>query len=133
MRRELLCWPALVLLPVLVATGCLTTTAVPSPPERTGGTPRYPPPLAPNQPVTIRFESYLLAVAGPNRNAQLRLLEEFSRRFPAITVETKATPAGEIAASLRTQVAAGNPPDLAQAVLGDWDRVVESLGPVPLD
>jgi multiple sugar transport system substrate-binding protein len=118
----------------LLVAGCATggPTAAPS----SGNAPsvrNFPPPIPKDQTVTIRFESYLLATAGPNRDAQLQLLDEFAKLHPNIKVETKATPDQEIIPSVRAQLAAGNPPDVSMLLLREWDVVVENLAPVPLE
>ncbi|GIW11426.1 MAG: ABC transporter substrate-binding protein [Dehalococcoidia bacterium] len=116
--------------PVVLLSACLpAASTTPTP----GSVSRYPDPLPPEQPITIRFESYLLATAGPNREAQLQLLDQFSQRFPHIRVETKATPSQEIVPSIRAQLAAGDPPDLAMLLLREWDLVVENIAPKPLE
>jgi multiple sugar transport system substrate-binding protein len=121
-------------LTAVLVTACVTAgpTAAPSPGDA-AATRSYPPPIPRDQTVTIRFESYLLATAGPNRDAQLQLLEEFARVHPNIKVETKATPDQEIIPSVRAQLAAGNPPDVSMLLLREWDVVVENIAPIPLD
>lgn len=85
------------------------------------------------EPVTILFENYNLASAGIGRDATEAMLAEFSRQFPHITVETKATGSQEVMASVQAQIAAGSPPDVAQVLLREWDIVVENMSPVPLE
>lgn len=77
--------------------------------------------------VTIRFENYNLAAAGPGRDATMKLLEAFEAEHPLITVETSATTSEEMFPSLQAQVVAGDPPDVAQLLLREWDQNVENL------
>jgi multiple sugar transport system substrate-binding protein len=89
----------------------------------------YPPPVSPDKRVTIRFENYNLAGAGLGRDATLKLIAEFEQQFPNIKVETKATGSQEIFPSVQAQLVAGNPPDIAQLLLREWDLNVEFLQP----
>lgn len=83
--------------------------------------------------VTIRFENYNLATAGPNREATLKLIAAFEKANPMIKVETKATRDQEMFQSIQAQVAAGNPPDIAQLVLREWDQNIENFPVVVLE
>lgn len=85
------------------------------------------------KPVTIRFENYNLATAGPNREATLKLIASFEKANPLVKVETKATRDQEMFQSIQAQVAAGNPPDIAQLVLREWDQNVENFPIVVLE
>jgi multiple sugar transport system substrate-binding protein len=67
-----------------------------------------------------------------SRDAILRMLDEFHQQHLNVTVDTKATSSGEMFSSIQAQVAAGNPPDLAQLVLREWDLNVENLPVKPL-
>ncbi len=87
----------------------------------------------PQKPVTIRFENYNLATAGPGRDATLKLIEMFEKDNPLIKVETKATRDQEMFQSIQAQIAAGNPPDIAQLVLREWDQNVENFPLVVLE
>jgi multiple sugar transport system substrate-binding protein len=95
------------------------------------GTPTksYPPPLPPDKKVTIRFEDYNLASAGIGRDATLKMLDEFQQKFPNIKVETKATPSDQMFPSIQAQIAANDPPDIAQLLLREWDQNVEFVHP----
>ncbi len=90
-------------------------------------------PAAITKPVTIRFENYNLATAGPGRDATLKLIALFEKANPLIKVETKATRDQEMFQSIQAQVAAGNPPDIAQLVLREWDQNVENFPIVVLE
>lgn len=79
------------------------------------------------EPVTIRFENYNLASAGPNRDGTLKMIEAFEAANPLITVDAVATPDQEMFPSLQAQVVAGDPPDLAQVLLREWDQNIANL------
>ncbi len=103
------------------ASGAPTTTAAPTAaPEIT-------------EPLTIRFENYNLAAAGLGRDATLEMLAAFEAANPLIKVETKATTSAEMFPSVQAQVVAGDPPDVAQLLLREWDQNVENLPVVPLE
>lgn len=85
------------------------------------------------EPVTIRFENYNLATAGPNRDATLKMLELFEEANPLITVDAVATNDQEMFPSLQAQVVAGDPPDVAQLLLREWDQNIENLPVIPID
>ncbi len=81
----------------------------------------------PTDAVTITFENYNLAAAGPGRDATIAMLDDFHRLHPNITVEQKATVDQTMFSSVQAEVVAGNPPDLAQLLLREWDQNVENL------
>lgn len=85
------------------------------------------------EPVTITFENYNLAAAGANRDATLKMLELFEEANPLITVDAVATVDQEMFPTLQAKVVAGNPPDVAQLLLREWDQNIENLPVVPLD
>ncbi|MDY7106273.1 MAG: ABC transporter substrate-binding protein [Actinomycetota bacterium] len=85
------------------------------------------------EPVTIRFESYNLASAGVNFDATMEMLEDFQEENPLITVETVGTGSEEMFPSLQAQVVAGDPPDVAQVLLREWDQNIENLPLVELE
>lgn len=92
----------------------------------------YLPPLPADKQVTIKFENYNLASAGLGRDATLKMIADFEKKYPNIKVETKATGAQEIFPSVQAQMVAGDPPDLAQLLLREWDLNVEFLQPQDL-
>ena len=92
----------------------------------------YLPPIPANQQVTIVFEGYNLASAGIGRDATLKMLDNFEALHPNITVETKATGAQEIFTSVQASLVPGNPPDVAQLLLREWNINVANLDPVDL-
>lgn len=126
----------LTFLPALASTAALLAAAcVPAPAAAPPGAPlagaqsgkAFPAPIPPGKQVTITFENYNLASAGIGREATLKMIAEFNQQFPNIQVETKATGSQEIFPSIQAQLAAGNPPDLAQLLLREWDLNVENL------
>ncbi|WP_019927430.1 ABC transporter substrate-binding protein [Nocardia sp. BMG111209] len=91
------------------------------------------PELAPDQKVSITFESYNLSTAGPWTDTFNELLDNFRKQHPNITV-TAQKPGGASAngvnnsmSSLQSEVAAGNPPTVAQEIFGDLDFMVDKL------
>lgn len=127
------------LLPILAAalavtlSGCAT---VPTTAEQESAAPTaIIPELAPDQQVSIRWESYNLASAGIFGETTRNLVAEFERQHPNIDVD--AVPpqgsANEIAQSVQRQVVAGNPPDLAQLTFADLRYTASDLGAGPLD
>jgi len=129
MRRPLL--PLALLLLAVTLTACggggSETTSTDATPA--GAATSYPPPIPADKRVTIRFENYNLASAGLGRDATLKMIAEFEQRFPNIKVETKATGSQEIFPSIQAQIVAGDPPDIAQLLLREWDLNVEFLQP----
>lgn len=92
------------------------------------------PELAPDQQVSIRWESYNLASAGIFGDTTRGLVAEFERLHPNIDVEA-VPPQGslnEIAQSVQRQVIAGNPPDVAQLTFADLRYTASDLGAKPL-
>jgi multiple sugar transport system substrate-binding protein len=97
-----------------------------------GSGPAQLPPLSADRQVTIKFENYNLASAGLGRDATLKMIADFEAKHPNVKVETKATGAQEIFPSVQAQMVAGDPPDLAQLLLREWDLNVEFLRPQDL-
>ncbi|WP_239310730.1 ABC transporter substrate-binding protein [Frankia sp. Cj3] len=98
------------------------------------------PELRPDQQVSIVFESYNLAQAGPWTDTFTDMIKKFQVAHPNITVTAQkpatATASGygsAAAASVQRQIAAGNPPDVGQLVFGDLFYAVRGLGATPLD
>src|SRR4051794_32643832 len=92
----------------------------------------YLPPLQTDRQITIKFENYNLASAGLGRDATLEMIASFEAAHPNIKVETKATGSEEMFPSIQAQMVAGDPPDIAQLVLREWDLNVEFLQPQDL-
>jgi multiple sugar transport system substrate-binding protein len=137
-RRTLMA--AVALAALVIGTACATALvpSAPQPGQQPGASAspaarNYPPPLRPDQQVTIRFENYNLASAGIGREATLRMIADFEKKFPNIKVETKATRDQEIFPSVQAQVVAGDTPDVVQLLLREWDLNVENLPITPLE
>ena len=125
---------ALLVVLVLTLSAC-TAVAPPSSagPAAKPATPAYLPPLPTDQPITIRFENYNLASAGLGRDATLEMIASFEAAHPNVKVETKATGSEEMFPSIQAQIVAGDPQDIAQLVLREWDLNVEFLQPQDLN
>lgn len=126
---------ALAVIPALALTACgLGSTST-----NASSTAALIPELAPNQKVSITFESYNLSTAGPWTDTFKELIANFEKQYPNITV-TAQKPGGASAngvnnaiTSLQSEVAAGNAPDVAQETFGDMDFVVNKLKARALD
>lgn len=117
----------------LAAAGCgLGTTETPAAVSRA-------PELAPDQKVSIVFESYNFGQAGAWTDTFNELIDDFEKTHPNITVTAQkpqgnsANPATDTIPSLQSQLTAGNPPDVAQLGFSDLDFAVNQLGAAPLD
>jgi multiple sugar transport system substrate-binding protein len=136
--RHLLTRPPARLAGLLVAAALVLTACGIGAPTTSGGT-AFAPELAPDQKVTITFESYNLSQAGTWTDTFNELLGEFSREHPNITVNAQkpqgTSPNGVSNAvpSVQAQLVTGNPPDVAQLGFGDLDFTVHQLGAKPLD
>jgi multiple sugar transport system substrate-binding protein len=124
---------------LLLAVGVACTVGAPpsaAPAGQAGGAAKAAaatlPPLPTDRQITITFENYNLASAGLGRDATLKMIAEFEQKFPNVKVETKATGSQEIFPSIQAQLVAGDPPDLAQLLLREWDLNVEFLRPQDL-
>ncbi|GGL35879.1 ABC transporter substrate-binding protein [Nocardia jinanensis] len=97
------------------------------------------PELAPDQQVSIVFESYNYGLAGAWTDTFDSLLAEFRAEFPNITVTARKpqgnspNPATDTISSIQSQMVAGSPPDIAQLGFSDLDFTVHQLGAKPLD
>ncbi|MEX5634271.1 ABC transporter substrate-binding protein [Parafrankia sp. FMc2] len=98
------------------------------------------PELGPDQKVSIVFESYNLAQAGPWTDTFTALIDDFEKTHPNITVTAQKPQTSTLkgygsaaTASLQTQLATGNAPDVAQLTFGDLAYTVDALGARPLD
>ncbi|MCK9902891.1 ABC transporter substrate-binding protein [Parafrankia colletiae] len=98
------------------------------------------PELGPDQLVSIVFESYNLAQAGPWTDTFKSLIADFQKSHPNITVTAQKPQSSTLkgygsaaTASIQAQLATGNAPDVAQLTFGDLDYTVDALGAKPLD
>jgi ABC-type glycerol-3-phosphate transport system substrate-binding protein len=111
--------------PTATAPATGPTSAAPGKPAASA----YLAPLPADKQVTIKFENYNLASAGLGRDATLEMIASFEAAHPNVKVETKATGSEEMFPSIQAQMVAGDPPDIAQLVLREWDLNVELLQP----
>ncbi|MBK8034564.1 MAG: ABC transporter substrate-binding protein [Anaerolineae bacterium] len=91
------------------------------------------PPLGADQDVTITFYSYNLASAGIGAAGTEQLISEFEELHPNIHVEGVGVPATEVVSRTQADLAAGNPPDVAQLIFNDLDFVINNFGATPLE
>jgi multiple sugar transport system substrate-binding protein len=90
-------------------------------------------PLTSDQNVTITFYSYNLASAGIGAQGTEQLISEFEALHPNIDVEGIGVPATEIMPRTQADLAAGNPPDVAQLIFNDLDFIVNNFNATPLE
>jgi len=97
------------------------------------------PELKPDQQVSIVFESYNFGQAGAWTDTFNELIGKFQQAHPNIHVKAQKpqgnspNPATDTISSLQAQMAAGNPPDVAQLGFSDLDFTIHGLGAKPLD
>jgi multiple sugar transport system substrate-binding protein len=117
---------------LLVLTACGPQAPSPAVGPASQAKPSYLAPLPTDRQITIKFENYNLASAGLGRDATLEMIASFEAAHPNVKVETKATGSEEMFPSIQAQLVAGDPPDIAQLVLREWDLNVEFLQPKDL-
>lgn len=115
---------------LLFVAGCVVPAQPPTPASTPSG---YPPPLAPDQKVTISFTNYNVAQAGIGKEATEQLVNEFMQQHPNIDVQFRPVISSDITTKTQAEVVAGNPPDLAQLIMADVEFVAHDLGAKPLD
>ena len=97
------------------------------------------PELAADQQVSIVFESYNFGQAGAWTDTFNELIAKFGQKFPNIKVTAQKpqgnspNPAADTISSVQSQLATGNPPDVAQLGFSDLDFTIHGLGAKPLD
>ncbi|PPK64101.1 ABC transporter substrate-binding protein [Actinokineospora auranticolor] len=97
------------------------------------------PELAAGQQVSIVFESYNFGQAGAWTDTFTELIGKFTAAHPNIKVTPQkpqgnsANPATDTVSSLQSQLATGNPPDVAQLGFSELDFSVNQLKAAPLD
>ncbi|MGB2720703.1 MAG: ABC transporter substrate-binding protein [Rhodococcus sp. (in: high G+C Gram-positive bacteria)] len=97
------------------------------------------PELAPDQPVSIVFESYNYGLAGAWTDTFDALIAEFEEQHPNITVTAQKpqgnspNPATDTVSSIQSQMVAGAAPDVAQLGFSDLDFTINQLGAKSLD
>jgi multiple sugar transport system substrate-binding protein len=124
-----------VLLALVTASGCVPapTAAPASTSTATGTAQSYPPPLTPDQKVSISFTNYNVAQAGIGKEATEQLVNEFMQQHPNIDVQFRPVLSSDITTKTQAEVVAGNPPDLAQLGMADVEFIASDLGAKPLD
>ena len=128
MRRTLA-----VLAALLATAGCGLGSTGPA--AQTGRAPE----LAPDQKVSIVFESYNFGQAGPWTDTFTELIGAFEKAHPNIDVTAQkpqgnsANPATDTISSLQSQLTAGHAPDVVQLGFSDLDFAVNELKAAPLD
>ncbi|GLZ36510.1 ABC transporter substrate-binding protein [Actinokineospora sp. NBRC 105648] len=97
------------------------------------------PELKADQQVSIVFESYNFGQAGAWTDTFNELITKFTAAHPNIKVTPQkpqgnsANPATDTVSSLQSQLATGNPPDVAQLGFSELDFTVNQLKAAPLD
>ncbi|MCK9897349.1 ABC transporter substrate-binding protein [Frankia sp. AgB32] len=79
-------------------------------------------------PIAIRFMSYNYGTPCCGAGTQ-QLIDEFEKANPNITIKPEAVAAADVLTKLRTETAAGSPPDVVQ--LG-WSKAGEARSALPL-
>lgn len=90
-------------------------------------------PATVDEPVTITFYNYNLAMAGNGADATRRLIDEFMAENPNITVDAIAVGAAESTTSVQADLAAGQPVDLVQMGFSTLAYAVDNYGAVALE
>lgn len=103
--------PALAVVGVLAACGVPSAASAPSPTD----------------PVTITFSSYSYGAQGAMGEGIQALLDAFAAAHPEIVVEPRSVPTAEVLTKARTDVAAGDPPDVVQLGYSKLAEAFESL------
>ncbi|MFW0783455.1 ABC transporter substrate-binding protein [Gordonia sp. CPCC 206044] len=124
--------PAIALALTATIAGCANIPTASS--DSAAGTQMIPS-LAPDQQVSIRWESYNLSSAGIFGDTTKKLVADFERAHPNIHVEAVPPQGGvaEVAQSVQRQVIAGDPPDVGQLTFADLRYAAQDLGAQPLD
>ncbi len=97
------------------------------------------PELAPDQSVSIVFESYNYGLAGAWTDTFNALIADFSKEHPNIKVIAQKpqgnspNPATDTVSSIQSQTVAGSAPDVVQLGFSDLDFTIHQLGAKPLD
>lgn len=86
-----------------------------------------------DEPVTITFYNYNLAMAGNGAEATRRLIAEFMEANPNVTVEAVPVGAAESTTRVQADLAARQPVDLVQMGFSTLDYAVNNYGAVALE
>ncbi|OZD04941.1 ABC transporter substrate-binding protein [Rhodococcus sp. 06-235-1A] len=121
----------------LLSTACGGLGSTTASTSTAGSTPI--PELAPDQSVSIVFESYNYGLAGAWTDTFDALIAEFEKQHPNITVTAQKpqgnspNPATDTVSSIQSQMVAGAAPDVAQLGFSDLDFTIDQLGAKSLD
>lgn len=80
-------------------------------------------------PITITFSSYTYGTQGAAGEGTQALLDRFAEEHPEIKVEPQSVPTADVLTKARTDLAAGNAPDVVQ--LG-YSKLAEAFEVLPL-
>ncbi|WMT90943.1 ABC transporter substrate-binding protein [Pelagibacterium sp. H642] len=86
-----------------------------------------------DEPVTITFYNYNLAMAGNGADATRRLIDQFMAENPNITVDAIPVGAAESTTTVQADLAAGQPVDLVQMGFSTLSYAVDNYGAVALE
>ncbi|MCK9899932.1 ABC transporter substrate-binding protein [Frankia sp. Cpl3] len=86
-------------------------------------------PLGPDAKVTIKFLSYNYGTPGLGGTGTQALIDAFEKAHPNITVEPQGVATKDVLTRLRTDTAAGSPPDVAQI---GWSKMAEAVDVLPI-
>ncbi|ONH31458.1 ABC transporter substrate-binding protein [Pseudofrankia asymbiotica] len=109
---------------LLAAAACGGTTDDAKPVAATGAAT----PTA-DKPVTISFLSYNYGTPGIGGKGTQSLLDAFHKAHPNITVKPQGVKVADVLTRLRTDTAAGSPPDVAQI---GWSKMAEAVRTLPV-
>lgn len=90
-------------------------------------------PLPDDQNVTITFYSYNLGSAGIGAQGTEQMIAEFEALHPNITIDGIGVSSTDIMSRTQADLAAGNPPDVAQLIFNDLDFIVNNFNAVPME
>lgn len=113
------------LVPALLATAGLLTAAACG----DDGEPAATAAADSDEPVTITFLSYNYGTPGLGGQGTQALLDAFEETHPNITVKPQGVAVADVLTRLRTETAAGSPPDVAQI---GWSKMAEAAEALPL-
>jgi multiple sugar transport system substrate-binding protein len=79
--------------------------------------------------VTISFLSYNYGTPGLGGTGTQALIDAFQKAHPNITIKPQGVPVADVLTKLRTDTAAGTPPDVAQI---GWSKMAEAYTALPI-
>ena len=110
------------------AVGLLAVAACGSDSDTASGTPAATP--QGDTPATITFLSYNYGTPGLGGTGTQALLDAFAKAHPKITVKPQGVAVKDVLTRLRTDTAAGAPPDVAQI---GWSKLAEAVDALPIN